>query len=140
MTAMDLDRVRDTVIARIRLPQGLLDQYERLAELEHISLDQYVVLTLQRGIEQNYAQMSYPITSADDKEIRRLLGGRIDSPAKLIDMIQRLVTFHIGGWRAELRPAVMEQIYWSLKSMGKEGDPKAAEELIVSAIAEKFRV
>jgi hypothetical protein len=125
-------------IFRLELPNALVEQYEALASVSGKSFDEYIALTLERGIE--WSGASYPITEAADKEIRGMLGGRIDSADKLVEMIRRLITFHIGGWRVEIKPAVQEQIFWALKSMGKEGDAKAAEELIAGAIAEKFRV
>lgn len=127
-----------TAIVRLQLPQALYEKYEALAGADNSTPDEYIASALQRALD--WSDAVYPITLAADKEIRRMLGGRVDDAAKLVDMIGRLVTFHLGGWRAELRPAVQEQIYWALKSMGKEGDARAAEELIVQAISEKFRV
>ena len=127
-----------TMILRTCLPTELVEQYEALALTANRPFDEVLEKVLQRALD--WSDAAYVIDQVGDKEIRRMLGGKIDSQAKLLDMIGRLLTVHVGGIKVELRTSVQEQIYWSLKSMGKEGDKAAAGELIAQAVAEKFRV
>lgn len=126
------------VILRVSLPTNLVEKYEAVASATGETLDEVCARGLQNALD-FVGRMCYMIDQAGDKEIRRMLGGKIDGQAKLLDMIGRLLTVHVGGIKVELRTSVQEQIHWALRSMGKEGDQKAAGELIAQAVAEKFR-
>ncbi len=131
------DAPTPSTILRIKLPTELVDQYEALALTSDTPIDEVLRKALQQGLA--WSNAAYVIDWAGDREIRRLLGGKIDGQGKLLDMIGRLLSVHVGGIKVELRVAVQEQIHWALKSMGREGDKQAAAELIAGAVAEKYR-
>lgn len=124
------------LLVRIKIPAALAEQYDLLAELTGQPIDTVLATALGRALD--YSDASYAIDKAGDTEIRRMLGGRVDSQAKLLDMIRRLVSVHVGGHRVELRPAVMEQIMWAARSLGKPVE-EVAPQMIAEAVAEKFR-
>lgn len=124
------------LLVRIKLPAELAAQYDALSDLSGEPIDTLLSSALRRALD--YTDASYAIDKTGDAEIRRLLGGRVDSQAKLLDMIRRLVSVHVGGHRVELRPAVMEQIMWAARSLGKPVE-EVAPQMIAEAVAEKFR-
>lgn len=124
------------LLVRIKLPAELAAQYDALADLTGEPIDTLLAKALRTALD--YADAKYAITEAGDKEIRRMLGGRVDGQAKLLEMVGRLVSVHVGGHRVELRPAVMEQIAWAARSLGKPVE-EVAPQMIAEAVAEKFR-
>lgn len=78
---------------------------------------------------------SSPIHLDDEavKQIRTLLGGKVSTAAKLIDMIERLVSKRIGGYKIKLSPNQQEQLIWMAKSLGRPVD-EVAPEIIQQAI------
>lgn len=67
------------------------------------------------------------------REIRRLLGGKINTGQRLVDMIQRLVRWKVGGQSVEISPTRQESIVWWAKSMQLELDdavPKLVDQAL----------
>lgn len=129
--------VEQSVTMRIVLPREL---YDKVYDLDNSvgagDVNDAVVSAISLGL--SLGQTSYTIDKSGDAEIRRLLGGRVDGQPKLLDMLRRLVSLHIGGHRVELRPAVLEQIAWAAKSLGKPVE-EVAPKMIADAVSEKFR-
>jgi len=127
--------VEPSVTMRLTIPAQL---YKQLVELEGAGANLEEVVVGAIGVGLVLGEMAYMIDKAGDAEIRRLLGGRVDGQAKLLDMLRRLVSLHVGGHRVELRPAVLEQIAWAAKSLCKPVE-EVAPQMIADAVSEKFR-
>jgi hypothetical protein len=130
---------RARAVVRIELPQALYESYESLAG--DAPPDALIAESLARALE--WVGAKYAIDAASDHAIRSMLGARTDSAPKLIEMLRRLTSVHVGGIRIELRTATQEQIYWACRSAGKidaqnKPDPAYAADLIARAIAEKY--
>ena len=121
---------------RLRLPESTVEVCGAIALTSARTLDEVIADLLARALE--LADAAYVIDRAADKRIRGLLGGRVDSAPKLIDMIERLKTAHVGGMRVELPLAVQEQIQWAAHSLGKSVE-EVGPQLILDAVRERFR-
>jgi predicted RNA-binding Zn ribbon-like protein len=126
-------------IIRIALPGPLLDHFEAQSLISGVSLEQQVVDHLYAT--RDYAGDRAPIylNDRESSEVRKLLGGRIKKGADLVDMVRRLCSWKVGGYKLALRPAVQEQIAEYAKALNKPIE-EAGPELIETAIREKFRV
>lgn len=58
------------------------------------------------------------MSGAEAREMRRLLGGRVSTGSKLVEMIRRLTGWKVSGAKVELSPARQESVVWWARSMG----------------------
>ncbi len=123
---------RKTTTVRISLPDELISHYEALATIHGTELEDELANHLTRTRSYTAANPYY-FEDAEAHELRRLLGARVDTPRKALDMIRRFVTWKIGGWKFELSPRRVEAIHYYAQSLQQPPD-KAAEFVLNSAL------
>lgn len=71
-------------------------------------------------------------------EVKRLLGAKISTAKKLLDMLRRLTGWKVGGMQIKLTPNQQEQIVWYARSAGKPVE-EIAPMLIERAITRELK-
>lgn len=113
-----IDRpLEQTTLVRIALSPDLLAHFEGLAIINGLPLESVIVNHLARTRNQVADASPIYLNDAQAQEVRRLLGGRITTPDKLLDMVRRLVTWKVGGQKIELSPSRAEAAVWYAKSL-----------------------
>lgn len=120
------------LLVRIDLPEDLANHFEGLAAARGTTIEAELVSHLQRT--RDWCG-SAPIFLADAHaaEIRRLLGGRVSTADKLIDMVRRLVTWRVGGHKIELSPAKAEALHFYIQSLQQPPD-RGAQHAVDAAL------
>lgn len=114
MSAMPNDP--PATILRIALPADLLAAFEARAFLAGCAPEELIVrhLTATRDYT---AESPIYLDDVHAKEIRRLLGGRVNTPDKLLDMVGRLIKMRVGGKQVEVTPEQQEAMVWFARSL-----------------------
>lgn len=131
LAARSIDRLR------IDLPSELVEQYEALAILAGLALEDYISQHLTRTQHWTDRAPIY-LDDAQSAKIRKLLGARVGSTVSVVDAVRKAVGFGVGGFNIDLPMPVLEQLYWAAKSAGRPIE-LVAPELILAAIREKFQ-
>lgn len=104
-------------VLRVPLPPDLLTYFEAQAMIAGLpDVESAIVRHLERTreyVEPDGLWMS----AAEAREVRRLLGGRVNTGSKLVEMIRRLTGWKVSGAKVELSPARQESVAWWAKSM-----------------------
>lgn len=104
------------VQVRVNIPADLLRRFELAAVLAGREVEDQIAAHLDRTIDQT-DEAGIWMTGPDAKEMRRILGGRVDTSSKVLEMIRRLTRWNVNGLKLELSPARQEVINAYAKSM-----------------------
>lgn len=125
------------VMVRLTLPAGLMDHFEAQAAITGVQFETYLLEHLTRTRYHTSENPLY-IEDNDRVEIQRLLGAKVNTPERLLDMIRRLVTWKVGTHKLELTPNQIEQIAGYARTMGRPA-AEIAPGLIADTIAARFQ-
>lgn len=107
----------ETTVLRISLPSDLVAHFEVQAFLaDNQAIEQYIASHIARTREFVGGEGEMYLTPAEAKEMRQILGGRINTPEKLLDMLRRLMTWKVGGAKVELTTEQQQAVVWWAKS------------------------
>jgi hypothetical protein len=101
---------------RISLPAELLAHFEAQAFLAQLDIEDYISAHLARTRDYLSAEPIY-LDDTHAREIRRLLGGRVNTATKLLAMVERLTRMKVAGQQIGISPARQEAMVWWAKSM-----------------------
>lgn len=135
MTVTEAQPAARTLIrTTIDLPDDLLGRFEALAAARGESVEQAIIKHLSdTRYHTDSAEEAIYLNRSDSMEVRRLLGGRVNSAEKLIDMLRRLVTWKVGGFKFELSVARVEAVRSYARSYGMTVE-KAGQTILNQAI------
>lgn len=111
--------VAPSTVLRLRLPADLVAHFEAQAFLAGLDIEEYLALHVARTRDYTSTEPIH-LDDAQAREIRRLLGGRVNTPAKLIAMIERLTRMKVAGQQVEVSPARQEAMIWLARSMQRD--------------------
>lgn len=110
-----------TALATTRLtltiPTGLLTRYEAQALLAGVDVETHLARHLFVTADHLDAESGCYLRPDEMAEIRRLLGGRVNTGAKLLEMIGRLMRMKVAGTQIEVSPTRQEAMVWWARSM-----------------------
>jgi hypothetical protein len=122
------------VSLRIVLDSNVLDAFEARAVLEGVDVDHVIARHLSAT---KFFDAKDPIylNDAQRAKLSNILGANAAStPAKLVDMIERLVTLRVGGLKIKLTKNQSEQIAERAKMLGRPVE-QVAQQTIEDALA-----
>lgn len=103
----------------IPIEDSVLQIYEKAAAERGIGLEALIGSHLLRTKAAAGDDNPFYLAPAEVSDIRKSLGAKVSTPAKLVEMIRRITGWKIGGVSIKLTPNQQEQIHWYAKSAGK---------------------
>jgi hypothetical protein len=124
---------------RIEIPMDdeTLGKYEKIARYNGIQLEDVIADHLKLTADFTDDEPVY-FNNEQAAEIRSLLGARINTAPKIIDMIRRIVGLKVSGLKVRLSPNQLEQIKWYAKSAGKPVE-EVAQMIVERAIVRELK-
>lgn len=100
---------------RLSLPDELFAHFEAQAFVTGVPVEDQIIAHLTRTRDYSADSPIY-LDDVAARKVRQLLGARINTPAKLVDMIERLTRMKVAGRTIDISPARQEAIVWWAKS------------------------
>lgn len=126
-----------TVMCRVALPTWLLDHFEGLAAATGVDLDAYLADHLTKTAFWGTDEAPIYLKDSERAGIQRMLGAKVSTPERLLEMISRLVAWKAGPHKIELRPNQLEQLAQIAKTLGRPL-AEVAPQVLADAITEKL--
>lgn len=106
-------------MAKVTLPDVLVETYQALADARGISLDQALVLQLTRFQTVALGERVLTLHGPARERLEALLGyGQLASPEDLVAKVERWAGITIGGIRLDFSPGQLEEIAYRADRLG----------------------
>jgi hypothetical protein len=124
---------------RLDLPfdEEVLAQYEAGAAAVGMGLEAFISVHLLRT-KDHVGEHLLRLDAAESLEVRSLLGAKVSTGAKLVEMLRRLLKMNVAGLHVNLTPNQLEQIHWYARSAGKPSQ-EIAQMIVERAIARELK-
>lgn len=122
----------------LELEDSVLAQYDGLAEAAGLTLNQLITEHLTATRNWIGDRSAIHLSDAQALIVKQRLGAKISTPERLLDMIERLTSWKVGGLKIKLTPNQQDQIRWYARSAGKPID-EIGPMLVERAIARELK-
>lgn len=126
------------ITLRITIPWELTDHFEAQAIVANMPLEEFVAQHVARTAYWGADEAPIYLNDRDRAEIQKLLGAKISTPERLLEMIKRIVGWKAGPHKIDLTPNQMEQIESYARTLGKKVEDFAPQ-LLMDAITERLQ-
>lgn len=124
---------------RLDLPieEEVLQSFDEMAKDRGIGLEAMIAAHLFRT--RTIKDDNFIVLDEDQcRQIKRLVGAKISTADKLLDMLERLTKWKVGGMNIKLTPNQQEQILWYARSANKPVE-EIGPMLVERAIARELK-
>jgi len=126
------------ITLRITIPWALTDHFEAQAIVANMPLEEFLAQHITKTAMWGADEAPIYIDDTGRLEIQRLLGAKVSTPDRLLEMIRRIVGWKAGPHKIELSPNQMEQIECYARTLGKKVEDFAPQ-LLMDAITERLQ-